>query len=297
MDDRRDPMDVLIAGLKPRTDALGSLHATAGAEDLLTKILATNSTETKPLRSKRHVVRTLALAATLAAAVAVVWVGESTVRPRQATAVTFEEQDGYVSARITDPSASKAEFDAAFAKRGFDITVKLVPASPSLVGTVPRFYGDQQANRHEIKMYYDTSCYTDGGGWHCPVGIIVPSDFAGHAVIDIGRAAQPGERYEMAGNAFLLGEPLHCSNLPGMTVDQAIPVLQDLGIRPIWRSVDRSIDVVSGIDPSTIGSLLVQTESSGRSLGVIEIWVGPNVPGTLSGPAEDDWNRALSVGC
>lgn len=284
MDDRRDPLNVMISGLKPRTDALGGLHSTPGAEDLLNGILATSSTE-EPIRSGRHVVRTLALAAALAAAVAVVWVGTSTVHPRQAAAVTFSAKDGYVFARVTDPTASKAELDAAFAQHGFDITVNLIPVSPSVVGTVPSLQEDHQAQQHEIKRVYDTSCYTEGGGWHCPIGILIPSDFVGHAVIDIGRPAQPGERYDMGNNAFLPGEPLHCANLPGMTVDQAIPVLQQLGIRPIWRSSDRSIDTASGIDPSTIGSLFVQDESAGVSPGVVWIWVGANTPPSVADPS------------
>jgi hypothetical protein len=294
MDERRDPMDVMISGLKPKTDALRELHATPGAEDLLDGILATSSTETRPVRFKR-LVRTLALAAALGVAVAVVWVAASSVHPRQAAAapISFVAKDGYIFARVTDPYASKAELDAAFAQHGFDITVTLVPASPSVVGMVPSIGG---AQNHQIKTYYDPSCYTEGGG-HCPTGILISEDFAGKAWIDIGRPAQPGERYSTYNNAFMPGEPLHCTNLPGMTVDQATPILNDLGIHPIWRSSDRSIDTVSGIDPSMIGSLLIQDEAAGVSPGVVGIWVGPNIPPPFSDPASHEPGVAFNEGC
>ena len=88
---------------------------------------------------------------------------------------------------------------------------------------------------------------------------------------------------------------LHCSHLPGMTVEQAIPVLQDLGVRVIWRSSDRSIDDASGIDPATIGGQIVQANAAAVSPGVVDIWVSPGrIPPSVSDP--DSWPE-FNQGC
>jgi len=44
-------------------------------------------------------------------------------------------------ARVTDSEADREELSAAFAQRGLDIELELVPESPSLIGTNRRYGG------------------------------------------------------------------------------------------------------------------------------------------------------------
>ncbi|MEA2520561.1 MAG: hypothetical protein QOI81_207, partial [Actinomycetota bacterium] len=213
-----------------------------------------------------------------------IWVGSSLIfRPKEALAVTFGERKGYISAVFTDPAAAKEAIDAAFARRGFDINVSLVPASPSLVGTVGAMSEDPLAQQHEIKILHDTGCWTEGGGQRCPIGLLIPKDFAGHASIEVGRVAQPGEKYGLGNQAFFPGENLHCSGIAGMTVEQAMPVLQDLGVQVMWRSMDRSIDDVRGIDPPAVAHQFVQYDGETVASGLDWVWVSPTPPSSATG--------------
>lgn len=52
------------------------------------------------------------------------------------SAVAFIIAPGDIIATVTDPFAAQKDLDAAFAAHGFNITVQLVPVSPSLVGAL-----------------------------------------------------------------------------------------------------------------------------------------------------------------
>jgi hypothetical protein len=287
MNEQRNDINQMVAGLRPlRTDVLSRLPETAGAEDLLQRILATDAAQPSMarIRPKPRPSRVLAVAATVALLGASLWVASSMIiRPKDALAVTFGERKGYISAVFTDPAAAKETIDAAFAKRGFDIHVSLVPASPSLVGTVGAMSEDPLAQQHDIKVLYDTGCWTEGGGQRCPIGLLIPKDFAGHASIEVGQAAQPGKTYELGNQAFFPGEDLHCSGIAGMTVEQAMPVLQDLGVRVMWRSMDQSIDDVRGIDPSAVAHQYVQYDGETVASGLDWVWVSPTPPASAIG--------------
>lgn len=265
-----DDIDLLrlVAVTPPELDEVGMQRLQAAVVARVSK------------RRRRPFVRILAAAAMLGVLGAITWAGASLVRPEPAlaTPIAFREKDGYITAIITDPAASKAEFDATFKQHGFDISVVLVPLSPGGVGTIPSMGEDSDAQRHEIKLVRSTDCWTPGGGQSCARGMLIPKDFVGHAVVNIGRPAAPGEMYRLQTNAFFPGEVLNCSGLAGMTVSQATPVLQGLGLRAVWRSADRSIDNVKGIDPATIENQFVMWDASPASSDTVWVWVSPTPP-------------------
>lgn len=258
-----------------------SVGPTRATGNLATDRAQPSMARTRPLLRPS---RALAVAAAVVLLGVSIWVGSSLIlRPKEALAVIFGEEKGYISAVFTDPVAAKAEIDAAFARRGFDIHVSLVPASPSLVGTVGTMSESPLAQQHEIKTLNSTGCWTEGGGLRCPIGLLIPKDFAGHASIEVGQVAQPGEKYELGNQAFFPGENLHCSGIAGMTVEQAMPVLQDLGVRVMWRSMDRSIDDVRGIDPSAVAHQYVQYDGVTVASGLDWVWVSPTPPSSATG--------------
>ncbi len=118
---------------------------------------------------------------------------------RLAAAVRITRAPAYYEARIIDPHADEKRFAAAFAKYGLHITVMLLPVSPHVVGTVVFEDEDERARQSEsegagIKMIYDRACRTASGG-DCSIGLRIPLSFKGHATVEIGRQAEPGERY------------------------------------------------------------------------------------------------------
>jgi hypothetical protein len=179
---------------------------------------------------------------------------------------------GYIIATVTNPFAAQASLDAAFQQAGLDLTVMLVPASPSAVGTV--VFIDESAGAPQIEPLTGGACVTGGGGpGHCPVGVKIPRDFTGSGYITLGRPAKPGEQYESSNDAFAPGEMLHCSGLLGKTVAVAAAELAKRGISIQWRedgsSKQPSPDeyVVDGI-PNTASSvfLFVQTTPPSSAL-------------------------------
>jgi hypothetical protein len=142
---------------------------------------------------------------------------------------------GYIVATVTDPFAAQSSLDAAFKAAGLDISVSLVAASPSAVGTVVEI--SEPSSGPQIESLTGGSCVTGGGGpGNCPIGLKIPRDFTGQGSVTIGRPARPGEAYETTNSAFAPGESLHCSGLIGATVATALPKLRALGITAQWRT-------------------------------------------------------------
>jgi hypothetical protein len=140
---------------------------------------------------------------------------------------------GEITATVVDPFAAQTQLDAAFAKQGLKITVKLLPVSPSIVGTVLSV-DESNPGTTQIKPLQGGHCLQGGGG--CSIGIEIPRDFRGEGSIYLGRPAKPGERYESSDSAFAPGEPLHCTGLLGARVTTALPTLQAKGLAVAeWR--------------------------------------------------------------
>jgi hypothetical protein len=148
--------------------------------------------------------------------------------------------DGDIVATVTDPFAAESRLKAAFVEHGLDITVNLVPVSPSLVGTV--VYTSDNGGPSAIQPLQGGRCVTAGGG--CAIGLKIPATFTGKGYVTLGRPAKPEEAYESQASAFAPGEALHCSRLLGARVATALPVLQAHNLSVEWREniTERSSD-------------------------------------------------------
>jgi len=142
--------------------------------------------------------------------------------------VEFSTQsNGDIVAQITDPDAAASQLDAVFAAHHFDISVTLLPVSPSLVGTI--VYDDGS----DFQPIHAGSCLA--GGTQCTVGFVIPATFTGHADVAVGRAANPGEAYQSADSAFGAGEALHCAGVFNQPVSVAAPIVAAKGLTAQWR--------------------------------------------------------------
>ena len=178
-------------------------------------------------RRRPLVLSTLGAAAT-AVLVALALLTSSAVKPTTAHGVAFRElANGAIIARVTDPFAADAQLKAAFAKHGFNITLNLLPVSPSIVGTVIYTSGAG------IEPLQGGHCLSGGGG--CPIGLRISSEFTGQGYITLGRPARGEEVYESTASAFAPGEVLHCSGLLGAQVATALPKLRAKQLAVQWR--------------------------------------------------------------
>ena len=139
---------------------------------------------------------------------------------------------GDIVATVTDPFAAQSTLNAAFQAAGLNIVVTLVPASPSIVGTVTSTSYLGPATGPQIEALGQGPCVTGGGA--CPIGVKIPRDFTGQGSITLGRPAQPGEAYTASTFAFAPGEILHCSGVFNEQVSLALPIIQADKITAYW---------------------------------------------------------------
>ena len=147
----------------------------------------------------------------------------STTVPAQV--LSFTTSGGYITVIVRNPLADPARYRAEFAARHLNVTLNLVPASPSIVGTV--VYIGESAGSPDIEtITAQGRCYTGGGGSACPVGVRIPVGYRGQAEVVFGRAARPGEQYESTAAATAPGEVMHGLHFVGDTVAQVLAMLR-----------------------------------------------------------------------
>ncbi|WP_329244338.1 hypothetical protein OG417_47625 [Actinoallomurus sp. NBC_01490] len=221
--------DDLISSLATTTDdEVAGMVSTRTRSELAEHIMST-PVEPAPARRRRRglvIGVPLAVAAVGTAAVVVAATtgppaspGRPPLRAEPAV-LTFSTQGKYLVVKVKDPLADPARYRREFAAHGMNIRLTLVPASPSVAGTVVEADGGDGIQMISGKG----KCFSGGGS--CPVGVRIPIGFHGSASITFGRAARPGEQYTSTNSAFAPGEALHCVDIRGRTVDDALATLR-----------------------------------------------------------------------
>lgn len=144
--------------------------------------------------------------------------------PVRAQVLSFVRHGQYIDVIVRDPVADPAQYRAEFARHHLNITLKLLPVSPSIVGTVVYFGGNHASAITPITA--TGACHEASGTDQCPVGVRVPVHFRGQADLVFGRAARPGEHYESTASAFAPGEVMHGMNIHGKTVARVEAMLR-----------------------------------------------------------------------
>jgi hypothetical protein len=151
--------------------------------------------------------------------------GGATPLRTDAHALAFTRVGGYIDVIVRDPLADQASYNSEFKAHGLDITLSLVPVSPSLVGTVVEISTSGPDGNAITTITAKGRCWTGGGGSQCPVGLKVPLGYHGQATLVFGRAARPGEQYESTTSASAPGEVMHGLNYVGKPVSAVLAML------------------------------------------------------------------------
>jgi hypothetical protein len=182
--------------------------------------LADRIAATGPSRGRRRQRGRARLVVAFAAAAAVAALALSTLGggAGSARALTFAREGKFLLVIVRDPLADPARYRAEFAAHHLNITLQMIPGSPSIVGTLEFIGGDPGVD--------PISAPGRCGEKVCPVGAKIPLDFRGRAELAFVRAARPGEQYETSGSAGAPGEPLQGVHYAGHTVAWVLAVLR-----------------------------------------------------------------------
>ncbi|HEX3489872.1 MAG TPA: hypothetical protein VHU92_11030 [Streptosporangiaceae bacterium] len=192
-------------------------------------------------------------------------------RTTEARVLSFVRHGGYIIVKVRDPLADPARYNAEFARHHLHIRLTMVPVSPSLVGTVV-YMGLSQGASPITPITAQGRCFTGGGGSACPVGVRVPADFHGNAVLTFGRAARPGEKYESTTSAFAPGEVMHGMSIKGETVAQVVAALRARHVTvPLFNRISNNI---AGNVPRVPGNWYVY-DAVPWAPGQVMLFVGP----------------------
>ncbi len=275
-----------IARLAVISDAdAGALMSQSTRADLADRITASAADRLEPAtkaprRIRRRWLVGAPLAAGLAAAVLVVTVlgspgdkvGPVHIGPAKAEALTFTRHGRYINVIVRNPLADPRKYRAEFRAHGLNVSLKLLPVSPSIVGTVVYFGG---TGTGAIKVITARGrCFTGGGGSACPVGLRVPVDFRGQADLVFGRAARPGERYESTASATAPGEVLHGLRINGKRVSAVLRMLR----RRHVTAAEFHITTARGIGKLVTGTAVPRSwyvyTADPWAPGQVMLWVG-----------------------
>lgn len=146
-------------------------------------------------------------------------------------ALEFTRKGRYLDVRIRDPYADPGRYRKEFAEHGLDVDLRLVPVSPSLVGTVVMTETSAGTRPDEVTpIRVEGACEVPSGGDDCTVGVRVRTGYEGSAKVVFGRAARPGEQYSSTARADAPGEAMHGMAFRGKSVSQVLAALEERNV-------------------------------------------------------------------
>ncbi|MEV5965344.1 hypothetical protein AB0L70_26480 [Kribbella sp. NPDC051952] len=189
---------------------------------------ASRGSASKSSARRRRLVPVLVAATVVAAAaITVVELPGDSRQEALSPALSFSPEGNFLRVRIVDPYADTARYNKEFKKRHLNITLELMPGSPSIVGQSPAAaFGDGSAN---IEQSDDPPGCAEAGTVPCVPQFLVPKDYSGEAGLVIARAARPGEDIQFGGPIDGRGEALNGVKYKNLQVSQVLKILTQRG--------------------------------------------------------------------
>ncbi|WP_395108228.1 hypothetical protein [Actinomadura sp. SCN-SB] len=287
-------IDPLIGGLASVTDRqAAALIPEDAATALADRVTATAAPSAAPRRRRSPVLRIglpLAAAGVACAAVTAVVatrdggpgrtpdITPTSPRVALAAALTFTRKGGYIDVRVRDPLADPKRYQEEFAAHGLNVTLSMVPASPSVVGTVVMMdTSEHTTERDLITITAKGECETGGGGGACPVGVRIRTGYKGSATIVFGRDARPGEKYISTAPATAPGEVMHGMTYRRHRVGEVLTALRERHVTvPEYRAMGKVLK------PGQVPSTWYVHDAVPWAKNQVLLFVGPNPTEDLS---------------
>lgn len=225
-----------------------------GYDEVQTRLLLARATAPSLLPSTRPTRRRLAASGLALAGLAGAFaLGQSAATaPSASAAVDFTRDGNDYIVTVTDPERDSADLTAALKDKGFDITLRTVPVSPSLVGALVE--KEFSNGTQPLQALQDEACLP---GDQCTIGFRVPVDFKGTTAMTFGRQARSGETYRVSTSSLAPGERLACRDLVGQTVPDAASTIAAAGLTVKYRGAPTSNGSGDAQDPALYQAMYV----------------------------------------
>lgn len=277
-------IDRLVAAIRPDVAVPPSL--TPGARELLEGITASPRPEPRRLSRRRLPRRAmLSLAAGVAAVVTVLsWLlpGALGSTPAGASALRIQRTGSYYVVTVQQLFAAPGKYEKELRARGLSISLRVIPASPGIVGTVMPYdqhynglTDEQIARRPDLisAIQRPGACagMLDG---RCTIGLRIPVTYHWPTEISLGRKARPGEQFVAFGQLNNTGEPLQCERFVNRSVAAVRSMLAARGVTVTHYAVP-----LRGYWPAVPGSWYVHEgwlTEPGKALLVVDATPNPH---------------------
>ncbi|MEV0148690.1 MULTISPECIES: hypothetical protein [unclassified Nonomuraea] len=191
--------------------------------------------EPVPAARPRRRWRPLVALPVAAAVTAAAWAIPSALNSTPAAALDIKEEGGYYVIEVKDLYASPKVYESQLKGLGIDVTLHVVPATPSSEGELSMDTPGWQQPMTPFP-YRDKITSIDrpegcvGMGRTCPIGLKIDKSFTGSADVRLGRAARPGEEYQIVGLITAAREPMNCVPFYNRRVGEVRAELKKRGV-------------------------------------------------------------------
>ncbi|MFI7639435.1 hypothetical protein [Nonomuraea sp. NPDC049400] len=225
-----------------RDEDLAGRASGAGARALLAAITAEEPTPERAHVPRRRTWRLLLSAAATAVLAAAALIGPSLVTTTgvatsyASTELDIVQEGGEWVARIKDPYARYEKYNQGFKAVGLDVSLQIVPLSPSRAGgLVQSGLGDAAVGERITTGTEPDGC--EAGQPGCVLVLKLPVGFKGQAWLKFGRRARPGEAYGVPGHANAKGEMLAGVKISGRTVGEVVAEARARGVTTTFQVI------------------------------------------------------------
>ena len=192
-------------------------------------------------RTGRLLVAAGAVAAVAAAAVVgPALLGEDHATSYASSAIDIELRGDYYVATIKDPLADYAKYTKGFKAVGLNVRLQPVPSSPSQTGKVIGMSGIGGPTDHPVPTSIGSGTEPAGctlGRPGCMMTITVGRQVTGSALVTLGRAARPGEKYQNIGSATGKGEMLEGYDPEEKTVGEVLAEARRRHVHAVFQVI------------------------------------------------------------
>ncbi|MEV4060977.1 hypothetical protein [Nonomuraea dietziae] len=161
-----------------------------------------------------------------------------------AAALHITQEDGYYVIQVKDLRADPAEYQAQLKALGLDVSLRLVPATPGLVGELMATSPSNEVIKEFKTIDRLGPCDKLGS---CPTGLKIPVGYKGTASVDLNREAEPGEEYFASTSFDAKGEPMHCVPYVNKKVGEVRTILAGRGLSILGFATGDSPETVKEV--------------------------------------------------